>query len=243
METEIQYVGQDFKWGYEIGESGLRHQWFKLDLDPSQHREGQSLAITYPDPLASPPGYDVTPTKLVTDYLTAIRNHAELVLRHKLPRAIIDATPIEYLITVPAVWSGAAQAKTRACVQNAGMGTGSTLHIISEPEAAAIYALESLAPHNIKVDDTFMLLNAGGGTCDLISYMVSALKPILTIKEANPRSGSLCGSSFLNRIFRKLLKDRFEKDPLWDDDVPEEASSRGFFKFFNTNVSLGDQAV
>ena len=44
-----------------------------------------------------------------------------------------------------------AQAKTRACAEKAGMGSGSALHIISEPEAAAMYALDAMDPHNIKV--------------------------------------------------------------------------------------------
>lgn len=77
-------------------------------------------------------------------------------------------------------------------------------------------------PHNIKVGDTFVLCDAGGGTVDLISYKVKALKPMLQITEAAPGSGSSCGSTFLNRIFQKFLKDKLSRDPNWDDDVMEE---------------------
>lgn len=125
-------------------------------------------------------------------------------------------------ITVPAVWSDLAQAKTRACAEKAGMGTGSALHIISEPEAAAMYALNIMDPHNVEVGDTFVLCDAGGGTVDLISYTVSALKPILEIIEASPGSGSLCGSSFLNRIFEQCLRKKLNGNPGWDEDVLEE---------------------
>ena len=67
-------------------------------------------------------------------------------------------------------------------------------------------------------------LNAllGGGTVDLISYRVSALKPILQIAEAAPGSGSSCGSTFLNRIFQKFLADILKSDPNWDEEVLEE---------------------
>ena len=65
------------------------------------------------------------------------------------------------------------------------MGVGTALHIISEPEAAAMYALDIMDPHNVKVGDTFVLCDAGGGTVDLISYTVS-LKPVLKITEASP---------------------------------------------------------
>lgn len=158
----------------------------------------------------------------MTDYLTALRKHAEQVLRYKLPESAVNTTPIEFVITTPAVWSDLAQAKTRSCAQKAGMGSGSALHIISEPEAAAMYALDAMDPHNIKIGDTFVLCDAGGGTVDLISYKVAALKPILQIAEAAPGSGSSCGSTFLNRIFQKFLKDKLGDDPNWEDDVLEE---------------------
>jgi len=68
---------------------------------------------------------------------------------------------------VPAVWSDAAQAKTRKCAESAGMGSGSTLHMISEPEAAAIYALDRIDKHDLHIGDTFVVCDAGGGTVDL----------------------------------------------------------------------------
>ncbi|KAL8736565.1 MAG: hypothetical protein Q9181_002356 [Wetmoreana brouardii] len=224
--TEIRYGDHGYKWGFQISDFGQRHQWFKLGLDPSQSRGTSELAKQYPDPNAAPPAYGHSPEELVKDYLTALRSHAERVLRHKLPESALSSTPVEFVITVPAVWSDRAQAATRRCAEQAGMGTGSSLHIITEPEAAAMYALDAMDPHNIKVGDTFVLCDAGGGTVDLISYKVSALKPVLRIEEAAPGNGSLCGSTFLNRIFHKLLEDRSKHDPNWDDDVLEEAMKR-----------------
>ena len=221
--SEIQYSEGGYKWGFQIGDYGQRHQWFKLGLDPA-HCSGASSALAreFPDSNASPPEYNHNPEKLVTDFLTALRKHAEQVLRHKLPESALKSTPIEFVITTPAVWSELAQAKTRACAEKAGMGCGSALHIISEPEAAAMYALDAMDPHNIQVGDTFVLCDAGGGTVDLISYKVAALKPILRIVEAAPGSGSSCGSTFLNRIFQKFLKDKLGDDRNWDEDVLEE---------------------
>ncbi len=239
--SEIQYDGQDYKWGFQIGEFGQRHQWFKLGLDPSHGRDTSKLAKMFPDPMAAPPAYGTPPEKLVKDYLTALRKHAEQILRYKLPQSAFQSTAIEFIvgptrhkisdttkieqITVPAVWSDLAQAKTRACAEQAGMGVGSALHIISEPEAAAMYALDVMDPHNIKVGDTFILCDAGGGTVDLISYTVSALKPYLNISEASPGSGSLCGSSFINRIFQKFLEEKLGREPGWDEEVLEEVRS------------------
>lgn len=139
--TELRYENDSCKWGFQVDDFGPRHQWFKLDLDPTQSRGISDLARQYPDAHALPPDYNVSAEKLCSDYLSALRTHTEKVLQHKLPASIIKSTPIEYIITVPAVWSDQAQAKTRQCAFDAGMGKD--LQIISEPEAAAIYALHA----------------------------------------------------------------------------------------------------
>ena len=117
-----------------------------------------------------------------------------------------------------------AQSKTRKCAEKAGMGNASTLHIISEPEAAAMYALHAMDPHGIVVGDSFVLCDAGGGTVDLITYTVDALKPVLRLSEAVAGKGLVCGSSILNRRFQEWLEDLLGKDPDWDDEVLEVAT-------------------
>lgn len=69
------------------------------------------------------------------------------------------------------------------------MGNGRKLQIITEPEAAAIYALDTMDPTELKVGDTFVLCDAGGGTVDLISYTVAALKPHLRVDEPTYGTG------------------------------------------------------
>ena len=284
MHREIVYDGNNFKWGFQIEDSVQRYQWFKLELDPSQVRSSP-LASRYVDPRRAPPAYD--PPKLVTDFLTAIRQHVERVLREKLLESALLHTPIEFVlpqpimplfklngspetlsrdsraplesrmltwrttigtsyvarapknhashlfadlkqVTVPAVWSDMARATTRACAESAGMGEGATLHMISEPESAAIFALNALDPHGIKIGDTFMLCDAGGGTVDLITFKVSSLKPSMKLAEASPGSGSLCGASFLNRRFGEYLEKKLGNEPGWDEEVMEEVRRTTF---------------
>lgn len=146
MCSEIQYLGQELLWVFQIPEFSQRQQWFKLGLDYSIHgSEGtSSVARDFPDNNAAPSQSDHSCEKMVEDYLTALRKHAEQVLKNKLPKGALASTPIDYILTVPAVWSEMAQAKTRACAQRAGMGEGSSLRMISEPEAAAMYALDTM---------------------------------------------------------------------------------------------------
>lgn len=69
--------------------------------------------------------------------------------------------PRDYVITVPALWDHAEQEKTRRCAERADMGEGSQLQIISEPEAACIYAIQEMIWMN--EGDTFVICDAGGG--------------------------------------------------------------------------------
>jgi hypothetical protein len=56
-------------------------------------------------------------------------------------------------------------------------------------------------------------------TVDLISYTITALKPVPEFEEAVPGSGGLCGSSFLNRIFAKYMRDKFGSHSEWSEDA------------------------
>ena len=73
---------------------------------------------------------------------------------------IFETTAREYIITVPAIWTDRAQARTRICAVKAGMGD---LQIISEPEAAGIFAINTMPNIGLEVGDTFVLCDAGGG--------------------------------------------------------------------------------
>ena len=115
------------------------------------------------------------------------------------------------------------------------MGSGTEIQIISEPEAAAIYALDIMDPHIIGPGDTFVICDAGGGTVDLISYTVSRLKPILRLDEAASGTGGLCGSSYLNRIFENFLTEKFQDNIGWDDEVLEDVSCTLTIDFTHAN--------
>ena len=102
----MKYSGQEFKWGFQIKNLDQRQQWFKLDLDPSQLRT-TTLASKYLDPRKAPPTYNKDAVKTSTDYLSALRKHAEQILRYQLPKSAMISTPIEYivrLLILPGVW-------------------------------------------------------------------------------------------------------------------------------------------
>ena len=97
------------------------------------------------------------------NYLTALRTHAEHMLSQIIPEKALRRTQKEYIISVPAVWSEKAQRLTSQCAIRAGMGSEDTLHMVSEPEAAATYAFKAMNSCGLQVKDTFVLCDAGGG--------------------------------------------------------------------------------
>ncbi|KAK3386617.1 hypothetical protein B0H63DRAFT_520702 [Podospora didyma] len=218
------YTRSNVEWGFTIPITAPTDQvieWFKLDLDPSLQSMGSSVSN-----VAARGGRNVD--QLVTDYITALGEHLTYTLREKLGEGVVKSTPLEFIVTVPAIWSDLAKDKTKQACQRAtsALGTKTPIHLISEPEAAAIYALHGLDPHGLKIGDSFVICDAGGGTVDLISYTITNLKPILEVQEATPGTGALCGSTFLNMRFAKFLKAKLGKEEGFDDEVLAEAMEK-----------------
>jgi hypothetical protein len=240
----LKYDGASYRWGFQIEDTETKHEWFKLGLDRTH--EQTDLATKFPSTTALPPVYGEACEKLVVDYLAGLRKHTDQVLKETVGAAVLRTTPREYIITVPAVWSDRAQEITRSCAERAGMGIGDKIQIITEPEAAGIYALDAMPMLDLKIDDTFVVCDAGGGydiapyphislhhwpvtsgrTVDLVSYTVAALKPVPRIYETTPGSGQLCGSTFLDRIFASHLNEKFRNYPPWDADFQADALTR-----------------
>jgi molecular chaperone DnaK (HSP70) len=58
----------------------------------------------------------------VADYLREIHKHAEAELMKRYGAIFLDTTDVEWILTVPAVWSDRAKDATLAAARQAGMG-------------------------------------------------------------------------------------------------------------------------
>jgi hypothetical protein len=159
------------------------------------------LSRRYPSKLEEAPHYEKKSRDLAIDYLTAVRKHVISELSNRYGSAAFNNLKIGWILTVPAVWSPEAKHATRDCAEAAGMGKGVDLLMTSEPEAAAVYALKRIEPHNLQVGNNILICDAGGGTVDLITYRIKKLSPTLEVEEGGVCSGGKCGSVFLNRVF------------------------------------------
>src|SRR5690242_10742474 len=108
--------------------------------------------------------------RIVTDYMSALNEHLIYTLRQKLGDAVARNMPLEFVVTMTAIRSELVNDRTRiACKMVFGLSESHCPgHLVSEPEAAAIYALHGLDHHGLQVDDIKVVVEAGGGTVDLI---------------------------------------------------------------------------
>lgn len=145
-----------------------------------------------------------------SDFLQLLRDHTIVSLNRRYGQAFMNDVEIKYVLTVPAIWSDAAKDLTLEAAEHAGLGSKASIQVISEPEAAAVYAFQTLRPAYLHVGDNFIVCDAGGGTVDLIAYRITQLSP-LEVEESAVGLGGLCGSAFLNYRFadhvRKALGD------------------------------------
>ncbi|KAF8421674.1 hypothetical protein EV426DRAFT_565316 [Tirmania nivea] len=228
--SEMRYTPTGIKWGFQADEAPVvnqrqgpqggaqkntKLQYMKLLLDPSQKKKRKGR-VQLADPLglaqirqAIPPGKSVV--DVVADYLKCLKEHALDVLSKSFGAEFWKSIPIEYYLTIPAVWSEAAKALTLQAAERAGIGSKNELVLIAEPEAAAIYCLSHMWQDSLKVGETVVVADCGRGTVDLVSYKILTRQPKLKIKEI-AIGGGLCGSVFLNRRFETFVRKRIGSD-------------------------------
>jgi len=166
------------------------------------------------------------PEELTQLYMSHLYKHLMWTLGERLSSSVVESTPIDFVLTVPAIWSNAAKQKTETAAVRAGFKAtkGRKIHLVSEPEAAAIYTLHNLGQSRLNIGGTFVVCDAGGGTVDLISYKILQLSPSLQVREATAGTGAKCGSSMLNGRFRKYLKQK-HGEGYWTADRLVEANN------------------
>ncbi|KAL2137237.1 hypothetical protein VTI74DRAFT_6448 [Chaetomium olivicolor] len=173
------------------------------------------------------------PRDVITDFLTCLLRHAKSELESA---GFDDSYKLETVLCVPAIWSqkacrdmqtAMAKAMGQAGFQGVDVQNNSieNLFIVSEPEAAAAFVLAE--SRDISPGDTFVLLDAGGGTVDANTYTVSATTPLRLTREVVPPGGGLHGSSYINESFRTLLRDLLADETYLES---EDSTINGFIE-------------
>ncbi|KAG7007535.1 hypothetical protein G7Y79_00009g026440 [Physcia stellaris] len=153
--------------------------------------------------------------------------------RHEDPdpfqRCIFEDTDIECWMGVPKLWSPELNEVMVRAALHAGLPKN--LNLVHEPEGAALYCFaEDRENHFYQRDlegtgvtastpscsqipfDNVLIVDAGSGTVDLVTYRLQSRDGIINIEEGVRGTAGLYGSAILNQRFLKLFHDCLERD-------------------------------
>ncbi|KAM0137380.1 hypothetical protein ACHAP3_004187 [Botrytis cinerea] len=209
-------------WGYEVqdklSEPDLdKKQYYsimrsKLLLDTSYETEKIREELKPTLKTLKAKKYIKSNEDVIVQYLEQLFLHTKRYLRDI--RRLKDTTIVEHVLCVPVIWSPSAcrkmQSAMEIAIQRSSLGGINNLFLVSEPEAAAAYVLKY--SKSIGRGETFILLDAGGGTVDTTTYTVSKEHPLKLMREEVTAAGGLYGSSYLNEAFGEHLFGRLESE-------------------------------
>jgi hypothetical protein len=110
---------------------------FPIHDDPELQLEVDQARLRLP--------HNCTAQQVHSDFLKEVHKYVTTRLIKQFSKQVLESTPMDCWLTVPAVWSDQALSATKAAAQAAGFGSRpqDTINIISEPEAGAIAALHT----------------------------------------------------------------------------------------------------
>ncbi|ETO31419.1 hypothetical protein RFI_05700 [Reticulomyxa filosa] len=140
--------------------------------------------------------------QIVNNYLT--KNNLE-----------VDEKHVQWIITVPAIWSDQSKGLMMDWAQKANLyhpSIDNQLVIAFEPECASMSILTELQ-HNreahtseLKSGDCYLMLDLGAGTADMVCHEI--VGPF-EVRELIPPSGGPWGSSYIDTRFEQMLQQIF----------------------------------
>lgn len=176
---------------------------FKMNLHNNPHLDSQLI-------LENMTGKPVAALDVFALSLEALKNYLFQLIQTQ--GADIKSNEIQWVLTVPAIWTDKAKQFMRKSAEKAGIPSNQLL-IALEPEAASIYyqywisKTRSLTYESDDQDDDvpnrYMIVDIGGGTADLT---VHEKLDDGTLKEICRSNGDSCGGLNVNRAYIKMLE-------------------------------------
>lgn len=201
----------------KLSDNVLEH--FKLGL--YQSKSNDELVAKFERILTDMPG-NHTLEDLITEHLRAIIALGKVALKPQL--ALLQLTDeecstmlesIRVRITIPQMWTPSARRTMQVAAKRAGLKVSL---LAAEPQAALSwlinrFALWDIAPHKKMGKGSHILVcDIGAGTGDFVMYALqNALNAESALQAVGQSSGSLCGSTHVDRILLKQLLSSWER--------------------------------
>lgn len=149
---------------------------------------------------------------------------SHIISRHSNGPALLQqfGSNIHYVITIPNGWELAQQQVLRNACLSAGLVTperAQSISFVTEAEASVNFCIHSSQSQSWieRVGQEFIVCDAGGGTIDISSYTVTAIKPTLNLAETSISDCLIAGSTTIDRRARDLIQARL-KGSEWDNE-------------------------
>ncbi|EPQ55253.1 hypothetical protein GLOTRDRAFT_129538 [Gloeophyllum trabeum ATCC 11539] len=223
----VQAVGQEAENLFEMLESReaednnwIRVEWFKLHLRPKEMNAAHITDYSIPPLPANKTVMDVFADflsylfKCAKDYISTAHGAGETLLES------LEGS-IHFVMGHPNGWGGLQQQKMRKAAVQAGLvknmdAACDRIQFVTEGEASLHYCLENgLSAEKMKAGNKIMIVDAGGGTIDLSSYLIKEVRPMKVEEVASPGC-RLQGSIFVNQRASTFLYDKL-KGSIYDD--------------------------
>lgn len=227
------------------------YSWMKLLLDPTKSNSltSENLDLMKEDGLMAIPSFKQGASEVCSDYLREIYRYTISYLEKRLGAGVVQASPLDFWFTIPAMWSDKAKEDTLRVALNAGFKSRpkDEITIITEPEAAAIATLTTLSDeenaYDVIAGDNILICDCGGGTVDIITYLVNQTSPVFKFEELLVGIGGKCGSTFIDRNFQRWMARTFKS--AWENLKPEKKGpgSRLMRDFEVTKRDFGTQGT
>ncbi|KAJ3097133.1 hypothetical protein HDU97_005135 [Phlyctochytrium planicorne] len=158
-------------------------------------------------------GIKLPAVKVIGACLEQVKKAAMTQINNK--DASIKEEEILWVLTVPAIWKSGAKKLMRDAAVAGGLipnATSASLMLVLEPEAASLVCIkENDTRSPMQKGDAYVVADCGGGTIDLTSHEISDDLGS-NVKEIMPASGGDWGSTGIDRVIVKLIKDILGKD-------------------------------
>ncbi|ERT02725.1 hypothetical protein HMPREF1624_01026 [Sporothrix schenckii ATCC 58251] len=213
VQVPTQYDQRSGAWGYLVAQGHSPIKWFKLlllrdaDIRDDIRNSPYLQAARQQASLLGEDGV----VDLIADYLRNLWQHCLREIELQIDAQALQDLPFKVAITIPAIWPQYARNMMKNAARRAGILQprdidDTTLILVEEPEAAALATLlDRRAYPEMAVGETFMVVDCGGGTIDIISYKVMQKTPFV-IHEAVKGDGKLCGAFMVDDKFENHMK-------------------------------------
>lgn len=172
-------------------------------------------------------GKQMDAMKVFSETIKYFKNH--LIKECEVRAPFVVEEDIQYVITVPAIWTDPAKQFMREAAENAGIEKDKLL-IALEPETASLCCKKlsfdkmvgAVGGYDVfSPGSTNIVLDAGGGTIDIVVHEVQRNGNLKEIKKAS--GGNWGGTmvdkefqNFLENILGKNVMEKFKRDQKYD---------------------------